>query len=53
MPIWLRRFNIRKINEIVEKQNEESEKLKNTSFPSSQKLARPNIPDKSSYKFKA
>ena len=53
MPIWLRKFNIRKINEIVEKQNKENEKLERGSSPSSQEIARPNIPDKSSYKFKA
>ena len=53
MPIWLRRFNIRKINEIVEKQNEDIERAERGSSPSSQEMARPNIPDKSSYKFKA
>jgi hypothetical protein len=53
MPIWLRRFNIKKINEIVEKQNEEMEKSQKGSTPISSDLARPNIPDKSSYSFKA
>ena len=53
MPIWLRRFNIRKINEIVERQNEETERSQRGSSPSSKELARPNVPNKSSYKFKA
>mgnify|MGYP003643278894 CR=1 FL=1 len=53
MPIWLRRFNIRKINEIVAKQNEETERSQNGSSPSSNEMARPNVPNKSSYKFKA
>jgi hypothetical protein len=53
MPIWLRRFNIRKINEIVEKQNKEMEKAQKGSSPNSNEMARPNIPNKSSYNFKA
>jgi hypothetical protein len=53
MPIWLRRFNIRKINEFVKKENYEIEKAqKGDSSPSSE-VFRPNTkPDKSSYTFK-
>lgn len=53
MPIWLRRFNIRKINEITEKQNEEMEKAQKGASPNSNEIAKPNIPNKSSYNFKA
>tara|TARA_R110002012_G_scaffold37682_4_gene105406 strand:+ start:735 stop:896 length:162 start_codon:yes stop_codon:yes gene_type:complete len=53
MPIWLRRFNIQKINEIIKKQNEEIEKSQNGSTPDLSSVSRPNIPDKSSYSFKA
>lgn len=53
MPIWLRRYNIRKINEIYEKQQEEYEaqqnKLNNKSEP---QVSKPNIPT-STYNFKA
>ena len=31
MPIWLRRFHITKINEFIEKQNEEQKKAMNKS----------------------
>lgn len=53
MPIWLRRFNIQKINEFVKKEKSEMEKAqKGDSSPSSE-VFRPNIkPDKSSYTFK-
>tara|TARA_R110002012_G_scaffold209439_1_gene379863 strand:+ start:590 stop:751 length:162 start_codon:yes stop_codon:yes gene_type:complete len=53
MPIWLRRFNIKKINEVIEKQNREMEKSQKGSTPNSSELAKPNIPNKSSYSFKA
>jgi len=53
MPIWLRRFNIQKINEFIEKRNKETEKAQKGTSPNSSELVRPNIPNKSSYNFKA
>ena len=53
MPIWLRRFNIKKINEVLEKQNKEMEKAQKGHSPNSNDVSRPNIPDKSSFHFKA
>ena len=53
MPIWLRRFNIQKINEVIQKQNEEMEKAQKGTSPNSAPVSRPNVPDKSSYNFKA
>lgn len=54
MPIWLRRFTFKKIQEHFDKQNEEIEKQKQ-SMQNAQKIrnevARPNI--KSDYSFKA
>lgn len=46
MPIQIRKFHIRKINDHIEKQNEEYEKAqgKNTMSNSSKQPARPNIP---------
>jgi len=54
MPVWLRRFNLQKINEFVKKENEAVKKAQqqNTS-PTSNEVSRPNIKtDKSSYSFK-
>lgn len=53
MPIWLRRFNIQKINEAIEARNKEMEKSQKGTSPNSNELAKPNIPNKSSYSFKA
>jgi len=53
MPIWLRRFNIQKINEVIKKQNEEVEKAQKGNSPNATEIAKPNIPNKSSYNFKA
>tara|TARA_R110000824_G_scaffold175486_3_gene353968 strand:+ start:580 stop:741 length:162 start_codon:yes stop_codon:yes gene_type:complete len=53
MPIWLRRFNIKKINEAVKERNNEMEKSQKGTSPNSSELAKPNIPNKSSYSFKA
>ena len=54
MPIWLRRFTFKKIQEHFDKQNEEIEKQKQ-SMQNAQKIknevARPTI--KSDYSFKA
>jgi hypothetical protein len=54
MPIWLRKFTFKKIQEYFDKQNEEIEKQKQ-SMQNAQKVrnevARPNI--KSDYSFKA
>jgi hypothetical protein len=54
MPIWLRKFTFKKIQEYFDKQNEEIEKQKQ-SMQNAQKIrnevARPNI--KSDYSFKA
>lgn len=46
MPIQTRKFHIRKINEYIEKQNEEYEKARGKSdiSNSSKQVARPNIP---------
>lgn len=53
MPIWLRRFNIQKVNEIIKKQNEEMERAQKGTSPPPSDVSRPNIPNKSSYNFKA
>jgi hypothetical protein len=53
MPIWLRRFNIQKVNEVIQKQNEEMEKAQKGTSPSPSSVSRPNVPNKSSYNFKA
>jgi hypothetical protein len=54
MPIWLRKFTFKKIQEFVDKQNEEIEKQRQ-SMQNAQRvkndIARPNI--KSDYSFKA
>lgn len=46
MPIQVRKFHIRKINDHIEKQNEEIERAKgqNNVTNSSKQVARPNIP---------
>ena len=51
MPLWLRRFHIRKINEYNEKQKEEIEKQKQ-SPKSNNKVHGPNIKPSSIYNFK-
>lgn len=52
MPIWLRRFTFRKIQDYIDKQNEEIEKRNKTmTNPTKAEVARPAIqPD---YSFKA
>jgi hypothetical protein len=53
MPIWLRRFNIKKINKFIEQQNKEIEKSQKGNTSNTTEITRPNIPNKSSYNFKA
>lgn len=51
MPIWLRRFTFRKIQDYIDKQNEEMEKRNKTITNPTKEIARPAIqPD---YSFKA
>lgn len=50
MPIWLRRFNINKINKFLEKQKQAME---GQSAPDPEKIKRgPNIQPSSTYNFK-
>lgn len=52
MPIWLRKFTFKKIQEYIDKQNEEAENLKNKSSNTTKAdIARPAI--KPDYSFKA
>ena len=46
MPIQIRKFHIRKINDYIEKQNEEYERTqsKSTTLSNNKQVARPNIP---------
>ncbi len=43
MPIWLRKFTFKKIQEYFDKQNEEIEKRKNTNIPTKTPISKPNI----------
>jgi hypothetical protein len=52
MPIWLRRYNIRKINDIFEKQKEEYDKQnQQLNNNTENQVAKPNIPT-SKFNFK-
>jgi hypothetical protein len=52
MPIWLRKFTFRKIQDYIDKQNEEMEKRNNKQTNTTKTdIARPPI--KSDYSFKA
>lgn len=52
MPIWLRKFTFRKIQDYIDKQNEEIEKRKNQSSNTTKvDIARPAV--NSDYSFKA
>ena len=52
MPVWLRRFHITKINEFVEKQNEEQRKAHgNELMGDDKKIHRPNINPNNVYNF--
>ena len=52
MPIWLRKFTFRKIQDYIDKQNEEIEKRKNQSSNTTKAdIARPAV--NSDYSFKA
>jgi hypothetical protein len=58
MPIWLRRFTFKKIQEHFNKQAEEAEKQQQmiTNKTDIKEIARPNIPppsDKPTYSYKA
>jgi hypothetical protein len=45
MPIQYRKYHIKKINEYIEKQNEEIENTRSkTKSPSPSQVARPNVP---------
>ncbi|WP_396189343.1 hypothetical protein [Flavobacterium sp.] len=51
MPIWLRKFTFRKIQDYFDKQNEEIEKQKNTMTNTTKaEVARPAIKPDYSYK---
>jgi hypothetical protein len=53
MPIWLRRYNIRKINDIFEEQKEEYDKQKQQLNNNTEnQVSKPNIPT-SKFNFKA
>tara|TARA_R110002167_G_scaffold214678_3_gene419459 strand:- start:3564 stop:3770 length:207 start_codon:yes stop_codon:yes gene_type:complete len=49
MPIWMRKFHIKKINEFNTKQNKEIEKSKGKSNIGDSKISRPNIKPSSTY----
>ena len=49
MPIWMRQYHIKKINEYLTKQQEEAEKQKGKSNMGDSKLSRPNINPSSTY----
>jgi len=49
MPIWLRQYHIKKINEHLTKQQEEAEKQQGKSNVGDGKLSRPNINPSSTY----
>tara|TARA_Y100001963_G_C6560460_1_gene344056 strand:- start:33 stop:236 length:204 start_codon:yes stop_codon:yes gene_type:complete len=52
MPIWLRQFHISKINEFIEKQNEEQRKAnKQEQMGDSNTIHRPNINPNNVYNF--
>ena len=52
MPIWLRRFHITKINEFIEKQNEEQRKAQgDEQMGDSKTVHRPNINPNNTYNF--
>jgi hypothetical protein len=52
MPIWLRKFTFRKIQEYIDKQNEEVEKQRNKATNTTKaEISRPAI--KPDYSFKA
>jgi hypothetical protein len=52
MPIWLRRFHITKINEFIEKQNEETRKAQgNEQMGDSRTIHRPNVSPNNTYNF--
>lgn len=52
MPTWLRRFHIGKINDFVEKQNEEQRKSQgNEQMGDDNKVHRPNINPNNVYNF--
>tara|TARA_R110001606_G_scaffold366541_1_gene521775 strand:+ start:384 stop:587 length:204 start_codon:yes stop_codon:yes gene_type:complete len=52
MPIWLRRFHISKINDFIEKQNEEQRKAQgNEQMGDDKKIHGPNIPPSNTYNF--
>ena len=52
MPVWLRRFHITKINEHVEKQNQEQRKAQgNEQVGDDKKVLGPNINPSSTYNF--
>tara|TARA_B100001063_G_C16669748_1_gene505679 strand:+ start:845 stop:1048 length:204 start_codon:yes stop_codon:yes gene_type:complete len=52
MPIWLRRFHITKINEFIEKQNEEQRKAQgDQQMGDSRTIQRPNVSPNNTYNF--
>ena len=52
MPIWLRRFHITKINEFIEKQNEETRKAQgNEQMGDERTIHRPNVNPNNVYNF--
>ena len=52
MPTWLRRFHISKINDFIEKQNEEQRKAQgNEQIGDDKKIFRPNINPNNVYSF--
>ena len=52
MPIWLRRFHITKINEFIEKQNEETRKAQgNEQIGDEKRIHKPNINPNNVYNF--
>jgi len=51
MPIWLRTFNINKISEYNQEQNDKMEKAKKGSSPNTSQVQRPNVSPGNTYNF--
>ena len=52
MPVWMRRFHIGKINEHIEKQNEEQRKAEgNEQLGDGDKIHKPNVSPSNTYNF--
>ena len=51
MPIWMRLFHIKKINDFNEKQNEKIQEAQRGTTPTPKKVTGPNVNPSSTYNF--